>query len=281
MKCLSKVWRSNIMLIYPEIDPVALKLGPLSVRWYGLMYIIGFSLAWGLGWWRARRADTPIKTQQVEELIFQGALGIILGGRMGYVLFYNFNAFLHDPLLLFRIWEGGMSFHGGLLGAFVVIALFSWRHGIAFFALSDFIAPLISLGLGAGRIGNFINGELWGRPSDLPWAMVFPQAGPMARHPSQLYEALLEGLVFFTILWIYTRKPRPIMAPTGMALLIYGAIRFSVEFAREPDAHLGFILFDWMTMGQLLSLPMAITGAILLGLALHHQRIPPMSMKRN
>jgi phosphatidylglycerol:prolipoprotein diacylglycerol transferase len=191
-------------------------------------------------------------------------MGVILGGRLGYILFYNFSAFLEEPLILFKIWQGGMSFHGGMLGVFAAMAWFAKKQNCSLWQLTDLIAPIAPIGLGAGRIGNFINSELWGRPTDVPWAMIFPNGGDVARHPSQLYEAFLEGFVLFVILWIYTQKPRPTMAATGLAVAGYGVFRFSIEFYRLPDAQLGYLALDWVTMGQILSLPMIIVGASLM-----------------
>jgi phosphatidylglycerol:prolipoprotein diacylglycerol transferase len=253
-----------------DIDPLALELGPLQIHWYGLMYLIGFAAAWGLGVWRARRPGADWSEQQVSDLVFWGALGVIVGGRCGYVLFYHFDYFLNDPLWLFAIWEGGMSFHGGLLGVLAALAWFARSHGKRFFEIGDFVAPLIPIGLGAGRVGNFIGGELWGRPTDQSWGIIFPRAGDaLARHPSQLYEAVLEGGVMFAVLWWYSARPRPRMAVSGLFLLLYGAFRSVVECFREPDAHLGYLAFDWLTMGQLLSMPMILIGAVLLVLAYH------------
>ncbi len=255
------------MLYAPQIDPIAIQLGPLAIRWYGLMYLLGFLAAWWLGRRRARRDGSGWSDAQVDDLIFYAALGVILGGRVGYVLFYGFEQLLADPLYLLRIWEGGMSFHGGLLGVLVAAWLFGRKHGFGFFGVTDFVAPLVPIGLGAGRVGNFVNGELWGRVSDVPWAMVFAHAGPLPRHPSQLYEALLEGLVLFVLLWLYSARPRPRMAVSGLFLLGYGTARTAVEFAREPDAHLGYLAGDWLTMGMLLSLPMVLAGAVMMALA--------------
>jgi len=253
------------LLSYPEIDPVAISLGPLQVHWYGLMYLVGFSAAWWLGQQRAKQDNAPLKPEQVSDLIFYGALGVVIGGRAGYVLFYNFDKFLQDPLWLFAVWEGGMSFHGGLLGVIVALTLYARKLGIHFFAMMDFVAPLVPVGLGAGRLGNFIGGELWGRVSDVPWAMVFPSplAGNLPRHPSQLYQFALEGLLLFVILWCYSAKPRPTMTVSGLFLSCYGLFRFVVEFFRQPDEHLSFVALDWVTMGQLLSLPMIIAGITL------------------
>jgi phosphatidylglycerol:prolipoprotein diacylglycerol transferase len=259
------------MLNYPNIDPVALALGPLKVHWYGITYLIGFVGAWLLGKQRAQRDFSPISPEAVEDLIYFAALGVILGGRIGYILFYHFGMFLENPLVLFKIWQGGMSFHGGMLGVFVAMHFFGKKHHCTMLQLTDIIAPLCPIGLGAGRIGNFINSELWGRTTDVPWGMFFPNGGDLPRHPSQLYEAGLEGIVLFTILWLYTQKQRPAMAPTGLVLFLYGCFRFFVEFFRMPDAHLGYLALDWVTMGQLLSLPMIVIGAWLFYRA--HQKV--------
>lgn len=252
------------MLTYPQIDPVALALGPLQIHWYGLMYLVGFAAAWWLGRARARRPGSGWNDQEVADLIFYGAMGAVLGGRIGYVLFYDLPAFAAEPLRIFKVWEGGMSFHGGLIGVVIAMWLLGRRYKKTFFDIADFTAPLVPIGLCAGRIGNFINGELWGKVSTLPWAMVFPTGGPLPRHPSQLYEALLEGVVLFIILWTYSRKPRPPMAVSGLFLLCYGSFRFAIEFVRQPDVQLGYLAFDWLTMGQILSLPLIIGGAALL-----------------
>lgn len=252
------------MLTHPDIDPVAIELGPLQVRWYGLMYLVGFALAWWLLRRHARRRSLDWGHAQIDDLVFWGAVGAIAGGRIGYLLFYQFDAWLRDPLLLVRVWEGGMSFHGGLLGVIAAMAWFARRRGRSLFAVTDFIAPVVPLGFGAGRLGNFINGELWGRVTDVPWGMVFPGAGLLPRHPSQLYELALEGIALFVLLWWFSARPRPLGAVSGLFLLAYGTFRFGVEFYRAPDAHLGTIAFDWLTMGQLLSLPMIVGGAALL-----------------
>jgi phosphatidylglycerol:prolipoprotein diacylglycerol transferase len=251
------------MLSYPTIDPVLIALGPVKIHWYGIMYLIGFAAVWFLGQRRATQPWSVIKPEAIEDLVTYGAVGVILGGRLGYILFYNFGAFIDNPLLLFKIWQGGMSFHGGMLGVFVAMWLFAKKQNCTMLQLTDIIAPLAPIGLGAGRIGNFINSELWGRPSDVPWAMVFPNGGVLARHPSQLYEAFLEGFVLFVVLWIYTSKPRPTMAATGLAVMLYGCFRFFIEFFRVPDAHLGYLALDWLTMGQILSTPMIIIGALM------------------
>lgn len=255
------------MLHYPNIDPVALSLGPLKIHWYGLMYLVGFGAAWWLGRLRARRPQSGWNEQEVGDLIFYGAMGAVLGGRIGYVLFYDLPAFLAEPLRIFKVWEGGMSFHGGLIGVIVAMFLLGRRHHKHFFEIADFTAPLVPIGLCAGRIGNFINGELWGKISDVPWAMIFPTGGPLPRHPSQLYEALLEGVLLFVILWTYSRRPRPTMAVSGLFLLCYGLFRFAIEFVREPDVQLGYLAFGWVTMGQILSTPLIVGGAVLMGWA--------------
>lgn len=255
------------MLSYPNIDPVALSLGPLQVHWYGLMYLVGFAGGWWLGRLRARRPGAVLTSAQVDDYVFYVALGVVLGGRIGYVLFYNLPALFADPLLLFKVWEGGMSFHGGLLGVLLATWLFARKIRQAFFAVADFVAPLVTIGLGAGRLGNFINGELWGKVTGLPWGMVFPTGGALPRHPTQLYEFFLEGIVLLLILWLYSRRQRPVMAVSGLFAICYASFRFIVEFWREPDAHIGYLAFDWLTMGQLLSLPLLIAGIVLMWLA--------------
>lgn len=248
------------MLIYPDINPVAFSIGPLKVHWYGLMYMIGFVSAWGLARWRAHHYKLDWKAADIDDLIFYGALGVILGGRVGYMLFYDTQHFLANPLSLFQVWEGGMSFHGGLLGVLLAMWLLARKLKKQFLEVTDFVAPLVPLGLAAGRIGNFINGELWGRVSDVPWAMVFPHAGDLPRHPSQLYEFGLEGLVLFILVWWYGAKPRPAGCVSAVFLIGYACSRMIVECFREPDLQLGFIAFDWLTMGQLLSFPMLLGG---------------------
>ncbi|MAY15422.1 MULTISPECIES: prolipoprotein diacylglyceryl transferase [Oceanospirillaceae] len=258
------------MLTYPDIDPVAVAIGPLKIHWYGLMYLLAFASAWGLANYRARRPGSGWTPEQVSDLIFYGAMGVILGGRCGYVLLYNFPQFLQDPLWLLRVWEGGMSFHGGLLGVMAALAWFGHKYQKNFFDVADFVAPLVPVGLMFGRFGNFIGGELWGRvadPAHVPWAMVFPRAGELPRHPSQLYQAALEGFLLFVILWFYSSRPRPQKAVSAMFLIGYGLFRTIAEFFREPDAHIGFDLFGWMSRGQLLSLPMIVIGIILLVIA--------------
>ena len=247
---------------YPQIDPIALSIGPLHIHWYGLMYLFGFLFVWLLGLYRVNKTDWT--RQQLEDLLFYGAVGVIIGGRVGYAIFYDFQANLENPLNIFKIWQGGMSFHGGLLGVLAAFAWFGKKTGKSFFDISDFIAPMVPIGLMFGRIGNFINGELWGKVTDVPWAMVFPGAGPLPRHPSQLYEAALEGVLLFIILWWFSSKPRPKAAVSGLFLLGYGFFRFLVEFVRIPDAQYGYLAFDWLTMGQILCLPMIIFGIILM-----------------
>lgn len=250
-----------------DIDPVAFSIFGWKVHWYGLMYLIGFLAAWKLGRMRAAQPNSGWTGQQMDDLLFYAGLGVILGGRLGYILFYNFSAFLSDPLMLLRIWQGGMSFHGGLIGVMVACWFFARKFNKSYFAVVDFTAPLVPIGLGAGRIGNFINMELWGKPTEVPWAMIFPPAGPELRHPTPLYEAILEGLVLFIILWIFSSKSRPVMAVSGVFAIFYSLFRFTVEFWRLPDAHLGYLAWDWLTMGQLLSLPLFLVGVTLLWLA--------------
>ncbi len=252
------------MLTYPDIDPVAFTIGPLTVHWYGIMYIIAFGGGWLLARLRSRRVPGSWSDNQISDLVFYGALGAVLGGRLGSVLFYNFDRFLSDPLWLLRVWEGGMSFHGGLLGVLVALYLYGrWQHR-SYLQVLDFVAPMVPFGLGAGRIGNFIGGELWGRPTDMPWGMVFPHVDELARHPSQIYQAVLEGGVLFAVLWWFSARPRPRGAVCGLFALGYGLQRFFAEFFRAPDPWLGFIAFDWLTMGQLLSIPMVLAGAALM-----------------
>lgn len=254
------------MLTYPQIDPVVVSLGPVQVHWYGVMYLFAFIAAWLVAMKRARRPQSPLLPSQVEDLIVYGALGVIVGGRSGYVLFYHFDAWLSDPLWLFRVWEGGMSFHGGLLGVSVALAVYARKLKQPLLSVADFVAPIVPLGLGFGRIGNFIGGELWGRSTDVAWGMVFPQdPEQLVRHPSQLYQAFLEGLVLFGLLYWFSAKPRPRGSVAGLFLVLYGYFRFVVEFVREPDSHLkNDLLFDWMSRGQLLSVPMVVIGVALI-----------------
>jgi phosphatidylglycerol:prolipoprotein diacylglycerol transferase len=273
------------MLTYPDIDPVAFQVGQLKVHWYGLMYVVGFAAGWWLARTRARAPGSTWKPVDVDDLIFFAAVGVIVGGRLGWILVYGFDAILEDPLAIIRVWEGGMSFHGGLAGVMISVAWFARRRGRSVMDVFDFTAPLPAVGLFAGRIGNFINGELWGKPTSAPWgftvdpALVHPtQAAEAQRlcerfsidpcvlhvHASQLYEGVLEGLALFVILWWFTSRPRPRLAPSGLFLICYGVFRFTVEFVRVPDEDRGYLLFDWVTMGQILSMPMIIAGALLM-----------------
>ena len=271
------------------IDPVAFRLGPVQVHWYGLMYLLGFLGGWMLAEYRRRRGRLPVSRDALGDLAFYAMMGVIVGGRVGYMLFYTDLSWVtHDPLALFKVWDGGMSFHGGLLGVLAAGAWWSRRHRLHFFDTVDFVAPLVPIGLGLGRLGNFINGELWGKPARVPWAMVFPHAraddaayaaahpswqaawleyGGVPRHPSQLYEMLLEGVVMFAVLWTVSLRPRPRYLVSGLFALLYGCFRFGVEFVRLPDPQLGYLAFGWLTMGQVLSLPLIAVGLVLLALA--------------
>lgn len=252
------------MFVHPQFDPIALSLGPLSIRWYGLMYLFAFLAAGFLATYRARRPDSGWKPDEIYDLVFYAALGVIFGGRLGYTLFYNFSYYVENPLQILYVWTGGMSFHGGLLGVIVALYVYAHKTERKFLQVTDFVAPLVGIGLAAGRLANFINQELWGRVTDSPIGMVFPLAGSEPRHASQLYELVFEGLVIFVIIWLYTRKPRPLGRPSGLFLLLYSIARFGIEFFREPDMHLGTIAFNWLTMGQLLSIPMFVIGLWLL-----------------
>lgn len=278
-------------LAFPQFDPVIFSIGPVSLHWYGLMYLVGFVFAMWLAVRRAGKSNSGWRKEEVENLLYFGFLGVFVGGRLGYVLFYAFPNFLANPLYLFRVWDGGMSFHGGLLGVITVMLWFAHRTRRNFFQVSDFMAPLIPFGLGAGRLGNFINGELWGRvTTDTPWAMLFPssrgedmalaaanpqwqaifnQYGVLPRHPSQLYELVLEGVVLFIILNFFIRKSRPMGSVSGLFLIGYGAFRIIVEFFRQPDAQLG--LFSGISMGQILSLPMVLAGVLMMVWAYRRQ----------
>lgn len=258
------------MLKYPDIDPVAISLGPLNVYWYGITYLVGIGGAWLLAVLRARQ-NPRWNSDMVGDLIFYGAIGVIVGGRVGYGLFYGLEQWSEDWLWIFKLQQGGMSFHGGMLGVLVAFAVFARRTGKSYFEVADFIVPMVPIGLGAGRIGNFINAELWGRPSDAPWAMIFPtDAERLPRHPSMLYEFLLEGVLLFIVLWLYSSKPRPAAAVTGLFGIGYGLSRILVEFFREPDAHIGYLVGDWLTMGMLLSVPMVLAGVAMMIWAYRH-----------
>ena len=262
------------MLMHPQFDPVAIQLGPLAIHWYGLMYLLAFAQFLVLGRMRVRQqpyASMKWGFKDVEDILFWGVVGVILGGRLGYVMFYMPDFYLSNPLSIFKLWEGGMSFHGGLLGVLVALFWFAKLRKLSFFVVTDFVAPLVPLGLAFGRLGNFINGELWGRPSDWPWAMVFPAVDQVARHPSQLYQFAGEGVLLAILLWVYASKPRTRGQVSGLFLLGYGVLRFIVEFAREPDAYLGLLGLG-LSMGQWLSLPMIGLGIYLIARASRSQK---------
>ena len=263
------------MLVHPQFDPVAISLGPLAVRWYGLMYLLGFAFFILLGRYRIKRNPQGAFTDgMLDDMLFYGVLGVILGGRLGHVLFYQFGHYLQHPLEIFAVWQGGMAFHGGFLGVITAMALVARKYKLQWLTVTDFIAPLVPLGLGAGRIGNFINGELWGRPTDVSWGMIFPHVDNLSRHPSQLYEFALEGLAFFALLWIYSVKPRPVGAVSGMFLIGYGVFRSLAEFFREPEDGFMGVLTLGISMGQWLSLPMIAAGTIMLVWAYREDRTP-------
>jgi phosphatidylglycerol:prolipoprotein diacylglycerol transferase len=252
------------MLVHPQFDPVAIHLGPLAVRWYGLMYLVGFLLIWVAARYRIQRnPDSGWTQKDFDDVLFYGILGVILGGRLGYVLFYKFADYLAAPMKVFYVWEGGMSFHGGFLGVIFAMWLFARTRHKRWLSITDFIAPLVPLALGAGRIGNFINAELWGRPTDVSWAMIFPQVDNIPRHPSQLYEFGLEGVALFAILWWFSSRPRPLGAVSALFLIGYGTFRFLVEYTREPDSFLGLLAMGF-SMGQWLSIPMVVAGVIMM-----------------
>jgi len=267
-----------------DFDPIFINLGPLDIHWYGITYLIGFGLFYLLGRYRINKYSTGWNKQQLSDIIFYGALGVVIGGRIGWVMFYNDTPFSSDPLLLFKVWEGGMSFHGGLIGVLLAMVYFKNKTHKTFYQVSDFVAPLAPLGIASVRIGNFINGELWGRLTQQSWAMIFPQSLPYnkqpdvmgidtwqqlyhqgqlnlyARHPSPLYEAFLEGIVTFVVVWLAAHYARKRGTASAVFLLSYGLSRFLVEFFREPDVNRGFIAFDWMTMGHILTLPIIAYG---------------------
>ena len=276
------------MPYFHNINPLAFSIGPLAVHWYGIMYLLSFALAWYVGNRRRAQGRLPVSYDAFSDLSFYVMLGVILGGRIWYMLSYvPLDWIWHDPLAIFRVWDGGMSFHGGLIGVLIAGWLWSRRHKVHFFDSMDFVAPLVPIGLGFGRLGNFINGELWGKVTDGPWGVIFPgaldslnktrdelyqmylagQLNHEARHPSQLYEFALEGLVMFAVLWIYSRKPRPRYAVSGLFALLYGVFRFAVEFVRMPDAQLGYLAWGWLTMGQIQSTPLIVIGLVLLWLS--------------
>jgi len=250
------------MLYAPDINPIALKIGSFEIHWYGIMYVIAFIAIWVLGSRKTREPNSGWTEDQLADAIFYGALGVIFGGRIGYILFYNLPFYLRHPADMLKVWQGGMSFHGGLVGVVLALWVFARRYGKRLLAVTDFIVPWVPIGLGAGRIGNYINQELWGRPTTLPWGMVFRNAGGIPRQPSQLYEFGLEGVVLFLILWAYSKKPRPMGSISAVFLIFYGLFRFLVEFTREPDPQLGFV-WGPFTMGQLLSVPMILIGIAL------------------
>jgi len=259
------------MLVHPQFDPIAIHIGSFGIHWYGLMYLTAFLAFLGLGKWQINHRTWHGWTMSMlDDALFFGALGVILGGRLGYVLFYQFSYFMQHPAEILAVWQGGMSFHGGFLGVLVSMWIFARKYKLKWLSIMDFVAPLVPLGLGAGRMGNFINGELWGRPTDLPWGMIFMQADSLPRHPSQLYQFAVEGVVLFGLLWWYSSKPRPIGAISAVFLMVYGMGRFLVEFAREPDSYLGLLSMG-LSMGQWLSLPMVLLG-IWMWLQAHRQK---------
>ncbi len=255
------------MLVHPQFDPIAFSLGPLAVRWYGLMYLIAFALFYLLGRARLKRPlwsqASGLAPRDLEDLLFWGALGVVIGGRLGYVLFYKPGWYFAHPLEIFEVWKGGMSFHGGLVGVLVAVAILCRLRGLRFLRVMDFVAPLVPVGLAAGRLGNFINGELWGRTSDVPWAMIFPHVDSLPRHPSQLYQFAGEGIALFVLMWWFSSRPRPVGAVSGVFLVGYAVLRFVAEFAREPDDFLGLQALS-LTMGQWLCLPMLVAGLALI-----------------
>lgn len=249
---------------YPQIDPVAFYIYTWPVYWYGLMYLVGFLGGWAVLSLRIRKSPRGFNQDQLSDIVFYAAIGAIIGGRLGYVIFYDWERFADNPILIIETWKGGMSFHGGLLGVVIGMMMCAVKFHKPFLALTDLIAPAVPIGLGAGRIGNFINGELWGKVTTAPWGMIFPDAGDLPRHPSQLYECALEGVVLFIVLWWYSRKERPMGAVSGVFALLYGLFRFGIEFFRVPDPQIGYIAFGWFTQGQLLSVPLILIGEMLI-----------------
>ncbi|BFU96975.1 MAG: Prolipoprotein diacylglyceryl transferase [Nitrospira sp.] len=257
---------------YPNIDPVFLELGPLQFRWYGLMYLIGLTIAYFVIRQKAEAQGLGLTKDQVYDMVVWAAFGVFIGGRFGYVLFYNLPYYLEYPSKILAVWEGGMSFHGGLIGTIVALIWFGKRHGIPIYTIADMAASVTPIGLGLGRLGNFINGELFGRPTDVEWCMVFPAGGPACRHPSQLYELALEGVLLFSVLWVIGRRPTPPGTTFWSFITGYGLCRLLAELFREPDAHIGFI-FGALSMGQMLSLPMVIIGSFMLALGYQRQAL--------
>lgn len=280
-----------------QLDPILIELGPLKVHWYGVMYLLGFAAAWFLGRSRVRAGRLPgVSEQAFGDLMFYAMLGVIFGARIGYILIYDLSSYIADPVQILKIWQGGMSFHGGLAGVLVASLWWARRHKLHFFDVVDFVAPLVPAGLGLGRLGNFINGELWGKYTEGGWGVIFPYAeadlagldaatlrtmhesgmlDQLARHPSQLYQLSLEGIAMFCLLWWFSRRPRPRYAVAGMFALLYGCFRFLVEFVRLPDEQIGYLAFDWLTMGQVLSMPLIALGLILLRLSRRAPTLQP------
>jgi phosphatidylglycerol:prolipoprotein diacylglycerol transferase len=280
-----------------QLDPILIELGPLKVHWYGVMYLLGFAAAWFLGRSRVRAGRLPgVSEQAFGDLMFYAMLGVIFGARIGYILIYDLPSYIADPVQILKIWQGGMSFHGGLAGVLVASLWWARRHKLHFFDVVDFVAPLVPAGLGLGRLGNFINGELWGKYTEGGWGVIFPYAeadlagldaatlqtmhesgvlDQLARHPSQLYQLSLEGIAMFCVLWWFSRRPRPRYAVAGMFALLYGCFRFLVEFVRLPDEQIGYLAFDWLTMGQVLSMPLVVLGLILLWLSRRAPTLQP------
>ncbi|MBI1423421.1 MAG: prolipoprotein diacylglyceryl transferase [Gammaproteobacteria bacterium] len=271
----------NTSAFVVKFDPVAFHIFGWPVHWYGITYLVGFLVGWWLARYLARRhPEWKITPAQVDDLLFYAGMGVILGGRIGYLLFYDMGALTHEPtfkdvlLRIIAINQGGMSFHGGFIGVLTAVWFFNRKYKVGYFVIMDLMAMITPVGLGAGRIGNFINGELWGKPSDVPWAMIFPRSGSdLPRHPSPLYEMLLEGVVLFIILWWFARKPRPTMAISGLFALCYGSFRIFVEFFRVPDEQLGYRAFGWLTRGMELSAPLVVVGVLLMWYSYHKRNM--------